>query len=229
MALFVALLHTRGPRSIAAVREMTVALAIESMKDLGRHPEQLRKVLAALREEEGLDFSEAKAMDALAHFDERFRVSVDAKRAMAESLNLTASVAEELKEMSWSLCVNERALFVTSDTPVCLFVPVGRGEAIFGGGFGRPEAEITLPLSPTVSVLIRRRASQGRMRVGEATVQEFNRRAAHTAEQFVISTLKTKRVADLVGRARRTLEWPKIDKEEFGLVAREALRLFPRE
>jgi hypothetical protein len=226
MASFVALLETRGPRSIAAVREMAVAFATEEMKSLAQDPDRLRRYLAEMKEEDGVDVPQKKALEALAQVGEGFDLTVDDEYAMAESLKLTDTVANGLRGMAWSLCVSERAPFITSDTPVCIFLPVGNGRAIFGAGFAEHLAEVTIPLSPTVCLLISHRSSQRRIRASEARVYEYNRRAAYIAERFMISTLQTRRVEALAAEAKRTLAFPKIDKDEFGALVREGMRRF---
>lgn len=226
MVSFVALLETRGPRSIAAVREMTVAFGIEQLKELGRNPDRLRQYLAEMREQEGLALPEAEVLDGLAHFDERFRLNVDDEYAMAQGIRLTETKAAELGKMNWALC-NAEGAFFTSDTPVCTFLPFPNGKAIFGGGFGQPQVEVTLPLSPSVCLLISRRTTQRRLRISEARVREYSRRAAHIAERFIISPVKTRRFEAVASEARRTLDLPKIDRAEFAALARQGLRLFP--
>lgn len=229
MASFVALLQTRGPRSIAAVREMTIAFAIEQMKELVRQPETLKRYLAEIREEDGSKLSEAEVIDSLTHLEERFRLSVDDRYALAQSLQLTEAVSRQLEPMAWTLCVSDDPPFITGDTPVCSFALFKDGSAIFGAGFGQPQVEVTLPLSPSVCLLMTHRPSQQRIRVSEARVREFNRRTAHIAERFVISTLATKGMSKLVAKARRTLDLPKIDRQEFGALVREGIRRFAPE
>jgi hypothetical protein len=54
-----------------------------------------------------------------------------------------------------------------------------------------------------------------------AAAREFNRRAAHIAERFVISTLNARATEALVSEAARTLDAPKIDRTGFSALVRE--------
>jgi len=178
-----------------------------------------------MKQEDGVEMSEEEAINALKNVD-KFELTVDDKAVMADSLRQTEVLADGLRKMFGSLCVSARALFITGDTPVCIFLPTGRGRAIFGAGFAHPQSEVTVPLSPHVCLLISHRSSQRRIGASEKRVNDFNARAAHIAERFVISTVQSRRTEELVSYARRTLELPKIDRQEFGALAREGLRRF---
>jgi hypothetical protein len=121
---------------------------------------------------------------------------------------------KELLDMNWCLGIAPSdAFFITSDAPACPFILHEDGTATIGAGFGQRGVEVTLPLSPTVCLLIDRTHQCGRMRFSAPRVHDINRRTAQVAERFIISPHDTKRVRELVRRASGTWGAPKLDHD----------------
>jgi hypothetical protein len=124
--------------------------------------------------------------------------------------------------MYWSFgMVTGDKFYVTGDTPVCVFLPFEDGTAGFGGGFGNPRVQVTFPLSPRRCLVLSHSPGQTPLRMAEV-----NRRTSHVAERFIISPVESSQVAGLLERTRYTRSLPKMEREEFGQIVREALKRF---
>jgi len=219
IAVFLALMHTRVPRSVQAAKEIGEALMTAMFKERAEDVEEMRKSWErfcdvhgnpeTLTFEEVLEF--ARSPEKSAHF----RLELNKKAALGLSMEQTMAVRDQLLEMNWCLCTApSQSFFITSDTPLNIFAPTGEDSAIFGGGLRLPGAEVSLPLSPDVCLLLTWSHTQRRRRVKKNTVSELNRRTAFMAERFIISPLKTKQIEELVLESAKTRGMPKIDSEE---------------
>jgi len=219
IAGFLALMHTRVPRNVQAAGEMTEALAIgmlkEEAKDEAKMQEYWDQFCEIHGQPETLTFEEVLEFAHSPETNKNYRIEFNHKAALAQSMSQTMLISHLLLEMNWCLCTApSQSFFITSDTPLNVFAPTGEGTVIFGGGFRLPGAEVAFPLSPDVCLLLNRSHTQGRRRVKKNTVSEINRRTAFMAERFIISPLKTKQVGELVHKAAKTREMPKIDQED---------------
>ena len=118
--------------------------------------------------------------------------------------------------MNWCLCrAPSNMYFITSDCPLVCFVPNDNGTAIFGGGFGLPNAEVTFPLSPQKCLYLDKKHTQKYRAISKTVLKEINKRTAWTAERMIISHHRNNYVERLNKWASGSLKLPKIDKERF--------------
>ena len=220
IAVFLALMHTRVPRSVQSAKEIGEALMTAMVKEWAEDDvEGMRKSWERFCEVHGkpetLTFEKVLEFARSPEKSAQFRIELNKKAALGMSMEQTMAVRDQLLEMNWCLCTApSQSFFITSDTPLNVFAPTGEDTAIFGGGLRRPGAEVALPLSPDVCLLLTWRHTQKRRRVKKNTVSEINRRTAFMAERFVISPLNTKQVGELVRKTAKTREMPKIDQED---------------
>jgi hypothetical protein len=131
--------------------------------------------------------------------------------------------------MNWIVCdASERAHFITSDAPLCVYLPTGQGRAICGAGFGRPEVQISFPVSPKVLLFIdwrHGRESHFRTRVNDGFAYEMNKRMAWNAERFLVSAIRDPVVRTLIGEAKATAGKPKLDRSSFGALISDRIRV----
>ncbi len=226
IAEFLALMHTRSPRTIQGITEASQAIGIEVARFLAERPHMVREFL----EQEQLSGrpnipSVEEMVESLQKVEERFEIKINRKRSLIESVKLSERIAAELFKMNWCLCrAPTGTFFVTSDTPLCPFAETGRNRGLLGAGFGLPNVEVTFPLSPTVCLLLDQRHKKGRMAVGKQFVREANNRMAAIAERLVISTYRSDTVAALVTKYSFTRQLPKIDRSTFGRIFQQRLR-----
>lgn len=226
IAQFLALMHTRSPRTIQGITEASETIGIEVARFLADHPQMVREFLEQERLSGRPNIPTAEEMvDSLRNVEQRFEVKVNGKRSLIESFKLSERVATELFKLNWCLCrAPTGTFFVTSDTPLCAFARTGRDRALVGAGFGLPNVEVTFPISPTVCLLLDQRHKKQRMAVGKQFVREANSRMAAIAERLVISAYRSDTVAALVTKYSFTRQLPKIDRSTFGRIFQQRLR-----
>ncbi|MGD9652542.1 MAG: hypothetical protein AB7V12_09255, partial [Candidatus Dadabacteria bacterium] len=80
-------------------------------------------------------------------------------------------------------------------------------------GYGLPSVEVTIPLSPQLSILMVRKSKQKYMAVNKNFVLNINRRTAWNGEIFIISSLKTRYAMRLASWASKSKNYPKLNRE----------------
>lgn len=214
VADFVAKMHCRVPRAAAFVEEMAITLAVSELHKLAESPERFKAVWTKFCNERGAPESVTfeEMQEALVDVEKKVKISLNSQVAMAFSMLSADTIFRELLAMNWCLCRAPRdASFITSDSPVNVFVPRG-DKAMFGAGFRLKAVEIALPISPDVCLYLNRRTSQARRSVGERFVREINRRIVCMADRYIISPYNTQGVQSLVSEFAHTRRLPKTDK-----------------
>jgi len=103
-----------------------------------------------------------------------------------------------LPAMTWIfLSSDKRQPFLTNDNPVFFFESLG---------IGRPESEISFPISSTIALWATWRTNlvEGYIAAKDATIKEINRRTASAATRYVFYSVKAPWVVSLVNK--RTLK-----------------------
>lgn len=227
LAHFLAIMYARVPRTIKAVAEKKEIEAFERLRWVADRPDLLRRFRKEHQERFGRDVpGEGELIDLLRTAEKHFRVEVDPKAALLDALKVAPVIAEFLYyRMNWCICrAPKDVFFITSDMPVCIFLPTGRGRGIFGGGIGQPDVEISFPVSPKILILIDYRHTQHHMAVSEAFVHMKNTHMSITAERWVISHLRSRYVEQLMRKASVTRSNPKLHRETVGRMLAEQMR-----
>jgi hypothetical protein len=226
VGLFLAMAHVRVPRQIRAAQEFDEATLLEETRLLLEDEQQMKALLESHRRDTGEDLGSLEDLrEWLQMVGDRFRLRVNPKVALGSSLAQVDAITPYLRSLNWCLCrASSDEPFVTSDSPVCVFAPMGGGQAVFGAGFARPRVQITFPISPSVCLLLDRQHSVGRMAVGSARTRELNWKTAWNAERFVIAAHKSSRVHALVDECKVTRTLPKVDAAEVRQTYRQAKR-----
>lgn len=217
LALFLSFMATRIPRSIQAAREVGETIIVYMMKDLLNKPDEIQKLIDEAKQEgiTGNDISAEVFKNHLNDFENRYKISFDKKYATGLSLFSSIAVLKELINMNWCLCrAPSNTYFITSDCPLVCFVLNDDGSAMFGGGFGLLDAEVTFPLSPTRCLYLDRKHTHRYRAISKKVLQEINKRTAWVAKRFIISHIKSKYAQDLSDWASESLNYPKMDREK---------------
>jgi len=208
IAQFLGFMHTRVPGTAETVREVGLACSLRLLDDLKDSPEELRR----LAEEVGAPSAEALRVELEAFLktpEEHLRMKPDRPLALTVALLCTREVVEQLLNMNWCLCeAPADGFFVTSDTPLNIFAG---GDVAFGTGLASPHVEVAFSISPKICLLLGRRRTQHRRRVSKAVVTKLNRRTVAAAERFIISPLKTSRLARMVAEFSSSVGMPRLD------------------
>lgn len=221
MAQFLRVMYARVPGSVEAAKELLEISAIEFAKLLAERRDLIDQFLRERTSLRRVPSSAEELIESLRNVEERFTILVNPKSALAQSLSVAPAIADQLLGMNWCLCkAPADSFFLTSDTPVCVFCPGSKG-ALFGAGFGLPNAEVTFPISPSVCLRLDRRHHQHRIAGGHAFVRVVNNRMAVHAERYLISNSGTRSVEALVRKFSFTRKRPKLDrKAASGIMAR---------
>ncbi len=126
----------------------------------------------------------------------RFTMEISQKKGLS-----AMSVADELTDIffdrHWYLVEPMGGFFITGDSPVFRFAYPTDAHPFYGdGGFKNPAAEVTLPLSPTLMLLITgQRLSGHRFAITEHHVWEMNGARGYGADRFLYAHLNDEKVA----------------------------------
>jgi hypothetical protein len=223
---FLALMHTRSPRTIQGITEARQAIGFEMARFLADQPQLISEFLEHERLAGKAKIPTLEEMiENLRNVEDRFEIQVDRENSLVESLKLSETVAGELLKMNWCLCrAPTGSFFVTSDTPLCVIAKTGGGKALLGTGFSRPNCEVTFPISPHLCLLLDKHHTNRKLAVGKQFVREANKRMAAIAERLVISPYRSNAIAALVTKYSFTRQLPKIDRSEFGRIYQGRLR-----
>jgi hypothetical protein len=225
VAQFLALLHVRVPRMIAAIEEAMEITAVEGTKLYTElRPDAVREFLKSRPRVQGVNeptFEEL--VNSIRDLEKNFKVVVNREASMAESLKLALPLAKEIFEMDWWLCdAPQGKFFLTGDTPLCVLAPTSKNKVVLGAGIGLPNAEGSFPISPRVCLLLHRHGGgERRVSVTMNFVHMMNTRMIATAERFVFSSKESSRIGRLIGASRP--QQPKLDRNVFGSEMRRRL------
>ena len=106
------------------------------------------------------------------------------------------SIANILGKMNLAfLCADRRSSFITSDAPCSFFNPELQWQRFYGPGLGQKHVEVSMPLSPEISVLFSWVNNvRGYLGINQDMVHEVNRQIfGHSHEYFIANSPKLKR------------------------------------
>jgi hypothetical protein len=98
------------------------------------------RVLAQYRQKYGSCLgTDEDLLRILAEPEKHFSVVPDHQDAVAESVKHIETIARSMYDsMNWTICRAPRdCFFITSDMPLCVFLPTGQSYGRFGSGFGQ--------------------------------------------------------------------------------------------
>src|SRR5574337_673664 len=197
--LYISLQHLRVPRMIKVLQEFQEKFALEWWKWLGRQPEEVDHIWTTMVEplEDKLWKDKDELREQMQNFDKYFTLEGNPKYALATSLTLFEAISKELLKLVPKLLLapGTGAQFITSDSPVNVYVPSESNTALFGVGFGLEEVQVVFPISPLVALHLSRQGEPGVFKADGKTVLEFNRRCVMAADRFIISSFQSQRIA----------------------------------
>ncbi|CAN5350051.1 hypothetical protein BH09PSE1_BH09PSE1_25100 [soil metagenome] len=127
------------------------------------------------------------------------------------------TVAKLMFQMEWTLLLAAPGEpLITSDNPAVLII-ANEGRGFYRGGLGSPQAEVTLPLSPSVALLMHWRSGlSASFQANRETTRNLNRMRAGYAERCVYADrrsdglwrLACKHVGEAIDRSGDTGEAP---------------------
>lgn len=211
-ATFVASLHVRSPTMIKAAAE-----------GYGHFVQTLVNAHWATRSlfEKNIDEYEREhgrikiSRDELWEFHNdpsRYTIQVDQKRGLPV-MGASDKIQEILFDRKWYLVHAVQGFFITSDSPVYRYVPPAQRHPFYGdGGFAHRDAEVTLPLSPQITLLImEKRLESARIPgFGEVTVS-LNKMRAAMADRFLYAHRRDAEISRIAAEFKDSTYRMKVD------------------
>ena len=218
IAAFLAAMHVRVPRNIAAIGELMAEFYRSSIRRHGDDEAQFQELWDATfgsNPEAACGVTPQEMREYMLNPDHFATITTQRHVAMAFSMLQADEAASALRGYNWCLCLApEGKFFVTSDCPVNVFRMAEPGQAQFGAGLLLPGTQISFPISPSVCISLDRAHTQRRRRVTDRFVEQRNRRTACMAERFVISPHRTRGIERIVTEFAYTRNQPKLDRTE---------------
>jgi hypothetical protein len=145
LAQFLALMHVRGPKIRKAIIEHMQIETYEKSKILADRPHLLRQFLNQKRPVlNGRPVQAEELAEILRNTERDCRVEVDPTAALINCIKAVEPLPPLLYRMNWIICdAPNGSHFVTSDTPVCSFLPTAPKRAKLGVGFGMRNVEVS--------------------------------------------------------------------------------------
>lgn len=197
-SVFVSSLYCRSPALIRASAEGYAKFLEYSLDRMVETRERFDEIIDSYEESTG---TSAGDRDELWEFNQdksRYSIEIGIKRGLSV-LKVSDELQGILFDRHWYLFDAAEDFFITSDHPVCRWAPVESRHPFLGdGGFKNPFCEVTLPLSPSLALLITARAgAASRVTVPAHEVWHFNHLRAHFAEDFLYADRNDGRVTQL--------------------------------
>lgn len=195
LVALVAFSSVRVPNSIQQVEKMAAIFAEEYLKRKLNEPNAISEFLDAHPEAD----PEAVQQGMKAFLAGEISVSLAPQKGLAFSLESLSGILRVLAPKDWSIIhAVGNVRFVTSDTPVNVFVPADDGTALIGAGWAHDNAEIWMPLSPLYGVHF---GPHPVITSDEEAIEhqtELNRRLIAGSDRWVFSSEKTEELRELI-------------------------------
>lgn len=216
---FVAFLHSRVPREMEVTRQiLQVGLdeAIEKIKqdaaDLEKVKKRYEKFCRDTGNQNNVSFEEFLKINKDPTLGSQYLISITEDAVKGHSFGKVDIIDKYLSNMNWALLLTmDEDYFMTNDCPLNIFCLDIDGMAIFGGGIGLPNVEITLPLSPLVCLRIDKKSGTNTKTIDARYVREINRRICHMADSYVFSAYKNNTLTKIMLEFADSHKLPKID------------------
>jgi hypothetical protein len=178
LALFVSLSHMRVPKFKRNIESMLSA-SVYSLGDAEMRASRLPPLPEALKQYQGKSLREFL----------RVEIYNWIMLAYMYDAAISSGFARILQGMEFRLVQAPPGRpFVTCDSPVSIFHPHYEKIRPYGVSPAFPEAEVTLPLTPGLSLLLTNEQRAESALLTEAEVHEFNRRCVVMADRYVYSS-----------------------------------------
>jgi len=128
----------------------------------------------------------------------RYSIKVDQQRGLV-AIGASDTIQRMLFDREWHLVRAASDFFITSDSPVYRFVSQDQIHPFYGdGGFSNASAEISIPLTPNLLLLITNRDLPGpHLVLGADGVWQMNKMRAFSADRFLYADSRDDRITKI--------------------------------
>jgi hypothetical protein len=195
---FVAITYVRSPSMRALIHEMTALLARFTLRDMAEDAEGAKRLLLE-HPDFDLTLDDLRSLAIAGQDPGRFGFDVHPNMLVGQALLLVNRVGPFIARRRWALLKSPSNVdFITSDTPLSVFIQHPNGMATIGPAIGRPEAELTLPISTRLALRLSYDQHLRSRSVSEGAVIEVNRRIVAQSQRFVFAARNSKRISAMV-------------------------------
>lgn len=188
LSFFIALTHMRVPK-FKRIIEQSLRSAVLATGDWMLEQGRLPPLPEGLRKYKGMRFRDFISIDIYNWIILKYMYDTSISSGFAHTLQL----------MNFHLLkASTDSVFITGDSPVCIFHPHYERIKPLGVSPRHPEAELTIPLSPTTLLLLINEDRDIRRELGAQDVEEYNRRTIVMADRYVYSSKDFGSLNDLI-------------------------------
>lgn len=194
-AVFLASCYSRSPAIIRSFAEGYARMAHLQLRLNTSTRTQFDNLMDRMERDTGEKVEDRDEVFSLINDPTRYSIGISEKRGL-KAIELADSLAPLLFQRIWHVVESVAGRFITSDNPICRWVPPDSIHPIYGdGGFKNGRAEISFPLSSTrMLVMSGKQLGEGVLYAGSATVAGLNRMRAAEAEEFLYADCKDERI-----------------------------------
>lgn len=196
LAKYMVVMWKRVPRGIERMKEMTPEIAQEISEEYNRELN-----IIASKNPEKIELIERRKEEIQAILD---RYTEDPpKEIWLDTIppERTPRIVAATRAMTWTfLTFDEGVAFLTCDNPLFFFT---------GIGVGKPESEITFPISSNIALWAtwRKDLPQDYIETNSQAVKEINRRTVANASKYVFSGCDEHWIEPFIKKGRWKLHW----------------------
>ena len=202
-AVFVATCYSRSPAQIRGWAEAAARAAQIQMRMSAETRRRFDRMTDAMERDTGKAIPDRDRAFAFINDPSRYTLGISEKRGL-QAIGVADTIAPLLYERSWVIADAIAGRFVTSDNPVCRWVPAETVSPVYGdGGFKNPRAQVSFPLSSTKLLIIAGVPQvEGLLPISGDEVLNFNRMRAAYAEDLLFADRKDEAISAMAREFR---------------------------
>ncbi len=202
-AVFVATCYSRSPALIRAWADAAARSAQIQLRANAATRAQFERMADAMERDTDNAIPDRDRAFAFINDPSRYTLGISEKRGL-QAIGVADAIAPLLYERSWIIAEALDGRFITSDNPVCRWVPAETISPLYGdGGFKNPRAQVSFPLSSHKLLIIAGvPQAEGILPISGAEVLNFNRMRAAHAEDLLFADRKDDAISAMVREFR---------------------------
>lgn len=186
---FLSFMHLRIPELLDSLAKITKDLIYSETKKLVNDEPQFQQIVKEL------NYSSSRidqVKDDIKHFKDRFKIDVNRNFILYKMFDQFPLIYSFLNMYQWKVLISgTNSFFITSDNPLSIYER-HTGLIISGGGFQRPNVEISFPISNHLCLIGRISKPQPTIhykKVNNKIVDLINYRTIINAGKYVFSSI----------------------------------------
>ncbi len=198
---FLATSFTRSPALIRSYAEASARMKTFEIRVNANDRTRFDRMIDRMERKTGNKIRDRKEVFEFINDPSRYKIGISEKSGL-RAIGIADSLAPMLFDRHWHIIESVTDSFITSDNPVCRWVPSDSVHPIYGdGGFANRRAEISYPLSKRRLLLLTGEPlGQSVLYAGSQAVRLQNELRAIEAEDNVFADRKDESISALISR-----------------------------